>query len=105
MNQLLTTMLFAFGVAAQAAGAMYYVDATDGNDANSGLSPRLAWKSLTKVNETTFLAGDKILFKRGTQYTGQFCPRGSGRDATARARYSIRCWSATSSTGRSVPWR
>ena len=43
----------------------YYVDATGGSDANNGISSSSAWKSLTKVNSTTFLPGDLILLKRG----------------------------------------
>src|SRR5262249_41983020 len=36
------------------------------------------WKSLTKVNATTFAAGDSILFVRGGSWTGQLHPLGSG---------------------------
>ena len=43
----------------------YYVSSSLGNDSNSGTSESLAWKSLTKVNASTFKAGDQILFKRG----------------------------------------
>ncbi len=43
----------------------YYVDATSGNDANDGLSPATAWKTIGKVRESTFQPGDYILFKRG----------------------------------------
>lgn len=49
----------------------FYVDATLGNDANSGLSPGQAWKTIAKVNAYTgFVSGDKILFKRGETWTG-----------------------------------
>ncbi|MFC3803063.1 right-handed parallel beta-helix repeat-containing protein [Cohnella sp. GCM10012308] len=61
-----------------AAGNMYYVDAAGGNDANLGTSPALAWKTLSKVNATTFSAGDQILFKRGGVWYGQLYPKGSG---------------------------
>jgi len=56
----------------------FYVDSTDGNDNYSGTSPEQAWKSLTPINNTTFIPGDKILFKAGTTYTGQLEPQGSG---------------------------
>ncbi|MHC4500607.1 MAG: fibronectin type III domain-containing protein, partial [Planctomycetota bacterium] len=56
----------------------YFIDSNDGNDNNSGTSPEEAWKSLTPVNNTTFVAGDKILFKADTTYTGQLKPQGSG---------------------------
>jgi len=45
--------------------ATYYVDATGGNDSSDGLSQGTAWKSIAKVNGSTFAAGDQILFKRG----------------------------------------
>jgi hypothetical protein len=46
-------------------GTTYYVDATGGNDSNSGLTEALAWKTIAKVNASSFSAGDSIFFKRG----------------------------------------
>ena len=48
-----------------AAGSVYFVDATNGNDNNSGLAENLAWKTLAKVNASTFLPGDVIKLKAG----------------------------------------
>ena len=45
--------------------ATYYVDATNGNDNNNGASTLTAWKTVAKVNSSTFSPGDNILFKRG----------------------------------------
>lgn len=59
-------------------GATYHVDSNSGNDANSGLSPGVAWRSLAKVNSVTFLPGDSILFARGGTWTGQLAPSGAG---------------------------
>lgn len=56
----------------------YYVDATGGNDGNNGLSPSTAWKTLTKVNSTTFIPGNHILFKANEAWTGRLYPKGSG---------------------------
>ncbi|MCX6267339.1 MAG: fibronectin type III domain-containing protein [Bacteroidetes bacterium] len=56
----------------------YYIDATGGNDANDGLSPLKAWKTLTKVNATTFTPGTSILFIAGGVWTGRLYPKGSG---------------------------
>jgi hypothetical protein len=56
----------------------YYVDATGGSDASNGTSTSTAWKTLTKVNGTTFSPGDKILFKSGETWTGTLSPKGSG---------------------------
>lgn len=58
----------------------FYLDSLTGNDSNTGLSPGDAWASLVHVNTMTFIGGDKILFKAGTSYSGQFKPQGSGAD-------------------------
>ncbi|UCE40738.1 MAG: PKD domain-containing protein [Candidatus Aminicenantes bacterium] len=49
----------------------YYVDASNGNDANNGLSPSSAWRSIGKVNNSwSFIRpGDRILLKRGERFT------------------------------------
>ncbi|MCK5174038.1 MAG: hypothetical protein KAR47_11655, partial [Planctomycetes bacterium] len=60
------------------AGETYYVDSADGKDTNSGTTPAKAWKSLDKVNNMVFDAGDQILFKAGTTYFGKLKPQGSG---------------------------
>ncbi|MGG1519396.1 right-handed parallel beta-helix repeat-containing protein [Paenibacillus oryzisoli] len=61
-----------------AASTTYYVDSVNGSDNNSGMSPSLAWKSLSKVNSKTFNPGDKILFHAGEMWTGMLHPLGSG---------------------------
>ena len=45
-------------------GATYYVDASNGNDFNNGTSQDTAWKTISKVNSSSFNPGDNILFKR-----------------------------------------
>ncbi|OCT15346.1 hypothetical protein A8709_14750 [Paenibacillus pectinilyticus] len=62
---------------AYAANKTYYVDPA-GADTNNGTSTSTPWKTLTKVNATTFTSGDKILFKAGNSWTGQLSPKGSG---------------------------
>ncbi|NVO20851.1 MAG: DNRLRE domain-containing protein [Bacteroidetes bacterium] len=56
----------------------YYIDALNGSDGNTGLSEVTAWKTLTKVNATTFSANNRILFKAGQVWTGRLYPKGSG---------------------------
>ena len=56
----------------------FYIDGIGGNDSNTGFSATQAWRTLDKVNATTFTPGDAILFKAGTAYTGQLHPLGSG---------------------------
>lgn len=59
----------------------FYVDSVLGDDADAGTAPDRAWKSLEKVNSTTFVAGDRVLFKSGAKWTGQLWPKGSGTEA------------------------
>ncbi len=47
------------------AGTDYYVDATNGDDLNDGLSSSAAWRSIAKVNGSIFFPGDNIYLKRG----------------------------------------
>jgi hypothetical protein len=48
--------------------ATYYVS-NIGNDASLGTSQATAWRTLAKVNDTTFSAGDNILFRRGDTWS------------------------------------
>ena len=61
------------------ARANYYIDNITGDDSNNGLTPSTAWKTLSKVNATTFFAGDSILFKYDGQWTGTLHPLGEGK--------------------------
>ena len=64
--------------AARPAATDYYVDALLGNDANKGTSPDSAWRTLNKINGTTFQFSDSILFRAGSVWNGQLWPKGSG---------------------------
>src|SRR6266550_386847 len=64
-------------VAVSSWAATFYVDAV-GNDTNDGLSPATAWKTVAKVNGSTFAAGDQILFKRGGVWNESLVPPSSG---------------------------
>jgi hypothetical protein len=66
------------GIATQAHAATYYVDDTGGNNSNLGTSTDQAWQNFTKLNATTFSAGDAILFKRGGTWTGRWSVLGNG---------------------------
>jgi len=63
-------------------GQTYYVDSRHGNDANTGASPAMAWKSLDKVNATLFHPGDRILLRSGSVWRGQLWPKGSGAEGS-----------------------
>ena len=47
-----------FPIISDAWSATYYVDATNGNNSNNGLSMSSAWKTIAKVNAST-LEGKK----------------------------------------------
>ena len=55
----------------------YYIDSQNGNDGAIGTSPGAAWKSLTKVNATTFGA-DTLLLACGSVWNDTLCPRAAG---------------------------
>jgi hypothetical protein len=56
----------------------YYVDAVGGNDSSNGRTPATAWRTLAKVNATRFQAGDSLLMRSGSVWTGQLSLQGSG---------------------------
>ena len=56
----------------------YYVDALAGSDDAVGSKPEAPWKSLQKINATTFRPGDRILLKSGSVWHGKLWPKGSG---------------------------
>ena len=61
--------------------ATYYVDATNGNDSNNGLSESLAWKTIAKVNAippTALPAGSAVYFKCGETWREQLTVSSSG---------------------------
>lgn len=72
-----------------AAAAVYHIDATQGDDTATGLTPALAWRSLTKANATVLKPGDSLLFKAGDRWAGQLKPQGSGnaKDLVKIGRY------------------
>lgn len=59
----------------------YYVDATNGKDTNSGTSPAFPWKTIAKLNATTFAAGDTVLLCRDCIWREQWTWKGSGGTA------------------------
>jgi len=65
-------------ITSQIFAGTYYVDATNGSDSNSGTSPEIAWKTINKVNNSSFNPGDSILFKRGEEWREQLTVPSSG---------------------------
>lgn len=64
-NLLIFIYILLFVTVSQSWSATYYVDATYGNDNNTGKSDNSPWKTISKINNTTFQPGDLILFHRG----------------------------------------
>lgn len=48
---------------------IYYVDATGGLDTNTGIAIDQAWQTISKINSSSFVSGDSVLFKRGEIWT------------------------------------
>ena len=79
----LAFVILLLGLSNPAKAADYYVSPS-GSDSNTGTSPQQAWKSIGKVNETTFKPGDKILFEAGKTFSGSvgFDANDSGTEAS-----------------------
>ena len=60
------------------AGAVNYYISANGRDENSGRSPDLAWRTMSKVNSTKLSAGDSVFFKRGDVFYGFLTIHNSG---------------------------
>ena len=72
-------LLFSFLLAACSDSPVcYYLDATGGDDNNSGLAPDEAWKSLEKLRGVKLLPGNKVLLKRGEVFNGELEITGQG---------------------------
>ncbi len=49
---------------------VYYIDSGSGNDNNTGTSEDSPWSSLDKIEETRLNPGDRVCFRRGSEYHG-----------------------------------
>ena len=65
-----------------APGATYYVDASAGNDSNDGQSATRAWRTIAKVNASSFSPGDSVQFKKGCTWREMSTPPSSGSAAS-----------------------
>ena len=74
--------LLAFAGVASAAPRTFYVDCTAGNDASAGTgNGSQAWRTLTKANGASLVAGDKLLLRRGCTWTGPLTAKWKGTAA------------------------
>lgn len=79
MKKILFTIMFVLTIiiSANSQSKNYFVSPL-GDDNNSGLSVKAAWKTIERVNQNIFQPGDAILFKSGNTWNGQLHPQGSG---------------------------
>ena len=70
-------LLFVLSINLKAQSKIYFIS-PKGDDHNSGLSIKDAWKTIEKVNNQTFYSGDMILFKTDEIWKGQLKPKGNG---------------------------
>jgi hypothetical protein len=79
MHKILSSiMLFILFLSGNGWSATYYVNQTGGSDANNGLSPGSAWKTIAKVNGYSFYAGDNVYFKKGETWSEELIIPSSG---------------------------
>jgi hypothetical protein len=71
LSFLLVASATALAIPTAAVAATYYVDSASGDDANTGLSPATAWKSINKVNRTSFAVGDDVMLRSGSVFENQ----------------------------------
>lgn len=88
-KSMLTYFLLLLMPPAFVTAANYHVDSGAGNDANDGLTPATAWRSLEKANAALLQPGDRLLLKSGSVWTGQLHPNGSG---VAEKRIVLDCY-------------
>ena len=65
----------------QAATGQYFVSSSEGDDANTGLTPETPWKTFAPVNQRIFAPGSAIFLKRGDVWNEELNLRGNGADA------------------------
>jgi hypothetical protein len=68
-QSLLAALVALLLLALPARATTYYV-AADGADTNNGTSTGTPWQTIAKVNASTFVAGDSVLFNRGDVWYG-----------------------------------
>ncbi len=78
LKRLLILALLALPPSASAAA--YYVDncVAVGNDSNNGTAPSTPWLTVGKVNASTLLPGDSVLFQRTCTWREQLTPPSGG---------------------------
>lgn len=71
-------LLFLFFAKTSVLASTYYVDATGGSNINTGTATDQAWQTISKINSSSFSAGDIISFKKGETWREQLSVPSSG---------------------------
>jgi hypothetical protein len=69
-NRALTLCAYLYVFAASPVHATDYYISGAGNDANSGLSPALAWRTIARANAAALHDGDRLLLEGGATFAG-----------------------------------
>lgn len=78
MNKFLFSIILVFAIQLSLkAQTTYYISAL-GDDNAVGTSELTPWKTLSKINNSTFASGDQILFRRGDIFYGKLRVNSSG---------------------------
>jgi peptidoglycan/xylan/chitin deacetylase (PgdA/CDA1 family) len=78
MIRRIVVLLAALALPSVVGAATYYIDATNGVDAQSGLTPALAWKTLGKLPIVGLAQDDVVLLKRGEVWAEQLIAPNTG---------------------------
>ena len=68
------------GVCLPASARTYYVSSSFGDDSRNGLCEQTCWRTLARVNNEAFRAGDRILLRRGDRWSETLRPPSSGTE-------------------------
>ncbi len=80
--------------AANIGATTYFIDSATGDDNNAGTSESAAWKTLEKASRAPLAPGDRLLLRRGGQWTGSLKITRSG---TTRSPITIGSYSTGNS--------
>ena len=71
-------LILAFLILSTIATATDYYISSSGNDANNGISSSTPWKTIAKINASSFSPGDTLFFNKGDSWREQLTVPSSG---------------------------
>ena len=76
---------FVPGTVSAAPGAHTYYVSPSGDDTANGWSKKTAWRTLSRVAQQRFIAGDRLLLEGGVVHSGSIAVDRATRRATSRS--------------------